>query len=75
MDAMDLSKLTPDVNAHGMKALASLSKFLGRYDDWLDIVKRQQMKWSSPAIKSMKAFKSIFDCDNQGKSTYLEANI
>ncbi len=63
-----LSKLSPDVKVHAMKALASLSKFLGRYDDWLDIIKRHQLKWSSAANNSMKVFKSIFDCDGQGKS-------
>jgi hypothetical protein len=31
---------SPDVKAHVMKALASLSKFLDVYDDWLDLVKR-----------------------------------
>ena len=40
MNAQDLAKLTPDVKAHAMKALASLSKYLGRYDHWLGIIKR-----------------------------------
>ncbi len=54
-NVQDLSKLSPGVKAQAMKALASLSKYLGRYDDWLDIIKRHQLKWSSAANNSMKA--------------------
>ncbi|MDR4492453.1 MAG: hypothetical protein AB7V56_16235 [Candidatus Nitrosocosmicus sp.] len=49
-----------------MRALASLSKFLGRYDEWLEIVKRYQLKWSKPD-KSVNVFKSIVDSQNQSK--------
>lgn len=68
MNARDLAKLTPDVKSHSMKALASLSKFLGRYDKWLEIIKRYQLKWSSASNSSMKTFKSIFDSESQGKN-------
>ena len=67
MNAHELSKLTPKVKAHAMKALASLSKFLGRHDQWLDIIKRHQLRWSSAANLPMKAFMSIFDSESQGK--------
>jgi hypothetical protein len=50
-----------------MKALASLSKFLGRYDDWLDIVKRHRLKWSKPD-NAANVFKSIFDSEGEGKN-------
>ena len=73
MNVQDLTKLSPDVKAHAMKALASLSKFLGRYDQWLEIVNRHQLKWSSAANNSMKTFKSIFDSESQGKN--LESMI
>ena len=45
-DARDLLKLSHGSKVHTMKALASLSKFSGRYDEWLEIVKRHQLKWS-----------------------------
>jgi len=50
-----------------MKALASLSKFLGRYDDWLDMVKRHHLKWSKPN-NAANVFKSIFDSEGHGKN-------
>ncbi|MBA3749609.1 MAG: hypothetical protein H0X03_01695 [Nitrosopumilus sp.] len=53
-----------------MKALSSLSKYLGRYDDWLEIVKKYQLKWSSGG-KSFKVFKSIFDSESQGNNLEL----
>jgi hypothetical protein len=71
-DARDLLKLSHGSKVHTMKALASLSKFLGRYDEWLDIVKRHQLKWSKPD-NSLKAFKNIFDSQSEGKN--LESMI
>ena len=68
MNAQELTKLSPDVKAHVMKALVSLSKYLGRYDEWIKIIKRYQLKWSSTSNSSMKAFKSIFDIESQGKN-------
>jgi intergrase/recombinase len=53
-----------------MKALAALSKFLGKYDEWLKIIKKFQLKWSS-GNNSIKAFKSIFDFENQGNNLYI----
>ncbi len=47
-----------------MKALASLSKFLGRYDEWFDIVKKYQLKWFKPG-RSVDVFKSIVDSTSQ----------
>jgi hypothetical protein len=66
-NASGLFALTPDVKAHAMKALASLSKFLGVYDEWLDLIKRHQLKWAKP-VKSVKAFKSIFNSESEGKN-------
>jgi hypothetical protein len=50
-----------------MKALAALAKFLGKYDIWLDMIKRFQLKWSSDN-KSIKTFKSLFDIENHGNN-------
>ena len=43
---------------HTMKALSSLSKFLGCYDSWHAAVKRHGVKWASPNA-SMLAFEKI----------------
>jgi intergrase/recombinase len=64
-DARVLLNLSHGSKVHTMKALASLSKFLGRYDEWLDIVKKYQLKWSKPD-KSINVFKSIVDSQSQG---------
>jgi hypothetical protein len=50
-----------------MKALASLSKFVGKYDQWLDIIKKYQLKWAE-SNKSIKVFKSIFDSESNGEN-------
>ncbi|HYO06987.1 MAG TPA: hypothetical protein VER14_08380 [Phototrophicaceae bacterium] len=44
MNVQDLTKLSPDGKSHTMKILASLSKFLGRYDQYLDIIKRDRLR-------------------------------
>ena len=43
-DARVLLNLSHGSKVHTMKALASLSKYLGKYDQWLDIVKKYQLK-------------------------------
>lgn len=62
-NTQDLVKLSHGSKVHSMKALASLSKYLGKYDQWLDIVKRFQLKWSKPD-KSISIFKSIINREN-----------
>ncbi len=49
-----------------MKALASLSKFLGKYDEWLEIVRKYQLKWSKSG-RSVTVFKNIFDNERGGE--------
>ena len=71
-DARVLLNLTHGSKVHPMKALASLSKFLGRYDEWLDIVKKYQLKWSKPG-RSVNVFKSIVESQSQGND--LESMI
>ena len=43
-----------------MKALAALSKFSGKYNEWVEIITRFQLKWSS-GNKSFNTFKTIFE--------------
>jgi hypothetical protein len=58
--AQSLLKLSHGSKVHTIKALASLAKFLGRHDDWLDIIKRHHLKWSR-SDNSAKVFRSIFE--------------
>jgi hypothetical protein len=66
-DARELLQLSHGAKTHTMKALASLAKFLGKYDLWLDIIKKYQIKWAE-SDKSIKVFKSIFYSENNGDS-------
>ena len=66
-DASSVAKLTPDTKSHVMKALAALSKFLGKYEVWLGIIKSYQLKWSN-GNKSFKAFQSIMDSQSHGNN-------
>jgi intergrase/recombinase len=53
-----------------MKALASLSKFIGEYDGWKNIVQRYQLKWSD-SNKSIKVFNAIFQNEGNTHSSML----
>ncbi len=70
-DASSVVKLTPDTKSHVMKALAALSKFLGKYDDWLGIIKRYQLKWSN-GNKSLNTFQRIFDGQENDLKSMIE---
>ncbi|HET6588727.1 MAG TPA: hypothetical protein VFG45_01030 [Candidatus Nitrosocosmicus sp.] len=59
-DASSITTITPDVKTYVMKALAALSKFMGIYDDWLEIIKRYNLKWSN-GNRSLTTFKQIFE--------------
>ncbi len=65
-DTKDLLKLS-HVQIYTLKALASLSKFLGRYDDWFEIVRKYYLKWSKSG-KSIAVFRSIFDSGEESKN-------
>jgi hypothetical protein len=52
-----------------MKALATLSKFLGCYDKWKEIVQNYQLKWSDSGnvagfSKGLEIFQKIYGNDN-----------
>jgi hypothetical protein len=59
-DAQPLLQVTPDKRIHAMKGLASLSRFLGRYDTWLQIRQRYNLKWST-GNESLATFERFFD--------------
>ncbi len=54
---------------HIMKALATLSKFLGCYDKWKNIVQNYQLRWSDSSngagiSKGLEIFQKIYGNDN-----------
>lgn len=60
-DAQDLLALSDEKRKHAMKALATLSKYVGYYNQWKDIRERYQLKWSIG--DSLQAFNDIFNSE------------
>ena len=69
-NAQSLLQVTPDKRIHAMKGLASLSRFLGCYDTWLQIRQRYNLKWST-GNESLAAFQRFFD-DSKTLDTMLD---
>jgi hypothetical protein len=59
-DAQELLELTKDKRIHAMKALPTLSKYIGCYDEWKDIRERHQLQWSNE--NGLEAFNDIMNC-------------
>jgi hypothetical protein len=55
-----LLQLSPDSRLHAMKALTTLSKYLGCYDSWLETRKRYNLKWTT-GNESLQALHRYFD--------------
>jgi hypothetical protein len=66
-NAQELLTLSEQKMIHIMKALATLSKYLGCYDKWKNIVQRYQLKWSNE--DSLKTFENIIG-NNNNKESY-----
>jgi hypothetical protein len=58
-NASDLLHLQPDKRIHAMKALSNLAKFTGKYDLWLQLRQRYNLKWSTGTEK-IDAFERSF---------------
>ena len=65
-NAQELLRLSNDKRMHVMKALAALSKYLGCYDLWKDIVERHQLKWSNE--DAVQVFQNITNADHDFSS-------
>jgi len=68
-DASSLVVLSYDKRMHVMKALATLSKFLGCYDKWKDIVQNYHLRWSDRSngagtSQGLEIFHKIYGNDN-----------
>jgi intergrase/recombinase len=65
-DAKCLLNLSVETRQHAMKSLSSLSKYLGIYDKWQDLIKRYQLKW--PKKGGYDVFQKIFSNEDQSYS-------
>ncbi|MDN5867054.1 MAG: hypothetical protein L0H55_06600 [Candidatus Nitrosocosmicus sp.] len=65
-DTQCLLTLSKETRSHAMKALSSLSKYLGQYDDWQKMIKRFQLKWEQKG--DYATFEKIFDENNEDYS-------
>lgn len=59
-DASPLMQVTPDKRIHAMKGLASLARFTGQYDYWMQIKRRYNLTWTS-GRENLTAFQRFFD--------------
>ena len=57
---MELHTMSNDKRIHIMKSLTSLSKYLGIYDKWKNIVSKFNLKWSA-GFNGIEVFKRIID--------------
>lgn len=55
-----IQQLPPHSRLHAMKALTTLSKYLGCYDSWQQTRKRYNMKWTT-GNESLQALHRFFD--------------
>jgi hypothetical protein len=70
-NASDLLKIQqPDKRIHAMKALSCLAKYTGKYDLWLQIRQRYNLKWTS-GTESLDALTRFFD-DSKSLDTMLQ---
>jgi hypothetical protein len=53
-------KVSNGSRVHVMRALSTLSKYAGCYDEWMKIIKRYQLKWKNENYNSPNTFKNIF---------------
>jgi hypothetical protein len=68
-NAQDLLKASNGCRVHTMRALSSLSKFLGCYDEWMRTVKKYQLKWKNGNYNSLNTFKNIFGVDGSNEQS------
>ena len=69
-NAQDLMSVSPETRQHAMKSLASLSKYMGIYDRWLDIIRKYQLKW--PKKEGLSVFDEIFNNSEESYSSMLK---
>jgi Archaeal phage integrase len=70
LNASSILSLTGEKRIHIMKALATLSKYLGYYDEWKNIIQRYQLKWSNE--NTVETFNNVMMIDEQNYSSMIE---
>jgi hypothetical protein len=63
-NAQELMKVSNGCRVHAMRALSTLSKYAGCYDEWMKIVKKYQLKWKNENYNSLNTFKNILGIEN-----------
>jgi hypothetical protein len=69
-NAQELMSVSPETRQHAMKSLASLSKFMGMYDRWQNLIERFQLKW--PKKEAYTVFNEIFNDSNESYTAMLK---
>ena len=69
-NAQELMKVSNGCRVHAMRALSTLSKYAGRYDEWMKIVKKYQLKWKNENFNSLNTFKNIFGIEERSEQTF-----
>ena len=69
-NAQEILSLPNEKRIHVMKALSSLSKFVGCYDKWRNIITKYQLKWSND--NSLDIFKNIIIDQDKSYDSMLE---
>ncbi len=60
-NASELLALSNDKRIHAMKSISAISKYLGCYDLWKQIIMKYQLKWSTE--NSMDSFNDIWNTE------------
>ena len=68
-NAQILFAVSEETRQHAMKSLASLSKYLGIYDTWQNLIKRYQLKWGQKG--GYDVFQKIFNNDDQNYAVMI----
>jgi len=69
-NAQGILSLPNEKRIHVLKYLSSLSKFVGCYDKWRNIVSKYQLKWSND--NSLDTFKNIILDQDKSYDSILE---
>jgi intergrase/recombinase len=70
-NASDLQLLTQEKRIHVMKALSSLSKFIGMHDEWKKLVEKFDLKWTNTDYTNNTFFK-IFNSESEDMNKMMD---
>ena len=70
-NAQSVLQLPPNKRIHIMKGLASLARFVGTYDTWIQIRQRYNLRWST-GNEALSTFQGFFLDDSKTMDTMLQ---